>query len=272
MGYQTGILPALRDWGLTVVEVPGWQTRGSSSFDPRGFVAHHDVIGPLTRCPSIIIDGRSDLPGPLSQFWLERNGRVHLVAAGRANHAGEGNWNGLYGNSSVWGCEANNLGTPADPWPQAQLDAYYRLAAACADFSGFSPAYVCGHKEWAPSRKVDPHSINMADFRRKVADQRKDPRPLTDQQKRAVLAAARRLVRDNPRPLLRYRHPNLFTGRYVREVQATLGIPVTGRYGVGTFQAVKNMQDYLGLPITGEVNQATWVWIVYMAAVKAYEG
>lgn len=180
MGYQTGILEALRDWDLTVVQVPGWQTRGSSSFDPHGFVAHHDVIGPQTSCPRIIIDGRSDLPGPLSQFWLERNGRVHLVAAGRANHAGEGSWNGLSGNSSVWGCEANNLGTSADPWPQAQLEAYYRLAAACADFSGFSSANVCGHKEWAPTRKVDPHSINMRDFRRHVSEQRKDGLSVAD--------------------------------------------------------------------------------------------
>jgi len=167
MGYQTGILEALRDWNLTVVQVPGWQTRGSSSFDPHGFVAHHDVIGPQTSCPRIIIDGRSDLPGPLSQFWLERNGRVHLVAAGRANHAGEGSWNGLSGNSSVWGCEANNLGTSADPWPQAQLEAYYRLAAACADFSGFSSANV-------------PHSINMRDFRRHVSEQRKDGLSVAD--------------------------------------------------------------------------------------------
>lgn len=180
MPHQTGILAALRDWGLTVVEVPGWQTRGSSSFNPEGFVAHHDVIGPQTRCPGIIIDGRSDLPGPLSQFWLERNGRVHLVAAGRANHAGEGGWNGLSGNSTVWGCEANNLGTPADPWPRAQLDAYYLLAAACCDFSGFPPANVAGHKEWAPTRKVDPHSIDMAAFRRKVAEQRKDGLSVAD--------------------------------------------------------------------------------------------
>jgi len=173
MSYQTGILPALKDWGLTVVEVPGWQTRGSSSFGPAGFVAHHDVIGPVTTVPGIIIDGRSDLPGPLSQFWLERNGRVHLVAAGRANHAGEGHWRDLNENAEVWGCEANSLGVSSDPWPKIQLDAYYRLAAACADFSGFPVANVCGHKEWAPTRKVDPHSINMDDFRRQVAAQTK---------------------------------------------------------------------------------------------------
>lgn len=174
MGYQTGILTALRDWGLTVVEVPGWQTRGSSEFDPHGFVCHHDVIPPTSRVPEIIIEGRVDLPGPLSQFWLERNGRVHLVAAGRANHAGEGGWHGLSGNSSVWGCEANNLGVPSDPWPDIQLDAYVRLAAACADFSGFPPANVCGHKEWAPDRKIDPHSIDMGTFRARVQSAQKE--------------------------------------------------------------------------------------------------
>lgn len=168
MGYQTGILPVLQDWGLEVVEVPGWRTRGSSSFDPHGHVLHHDVIGPTSTVPGMIVNGRPDLAGPLCNFWLDRGGRVHLVAAGRANHAGEGSWRGLSGNSSVWGTEMNNLGTPSDPWPDAQLDAMVRLAAATADYSGFDASMVCGHKEWAPTRKIDPHSINMAQFRIRV--------------------------------------------------------------------------------------------------------
>lgn len=178
MGYQTGVLEALRDWGLVVVEVPGWQTRGDDYFDPRGHVLHHDVIadqpGTSDRTPSLIINGRSDLPGPLCNFWLERDGNVHLVAAGEANHAGAGGWRGLTGNASVWGTEMNNLGTPADPWPDVQLEAMARLAAATADFSGFDPSMVCGHKEWAPTRKVDPHSIDMTAFRMKVATQTKE--------------------------------------------------------------------------------------------------
>lgn len=182
MGHQTGILDALKDWGLVVVEVPGWQTRGSSGFDPHGHVVHHDVIPPVTTCPSIIVDGRSDLSGPLANFWLEANGRVHLVAAGRANHAGEGNWQGLYGNSSVWGTEMNNLGTPATPWPDEQIDAMVALAAATAEYSGFEASMVCGHKEWAPTRKVDPHSIDMAAFRIRVLEaQRTGPTPTTQE-------------------------------------------------------------------------------------------
>jgi hypothetical protein len=178
VSHQTGILAALRDWGLTVVEVPGWQTRGSSDFDPKGHVVHHDVVpdqpGDNDRVPSIIINGRSDLPGPLANFWLEKDGNVHLCAAGRANHAGEGGWNGLSGNSTVWGTEMNNLGTPADPWPDRQLEAMYRLAAATCDFSGSPVRNVCGHKEWAPTRKIDPHTINMNAFRSLVALQEKE--------------------------------------------------------------------------------------------------
>lgn len=168
MPHEIGVLAALKDWGLTVVEVPGWRTRGSSAFDPAGHVIHHDVIGPKTSVPDLIITGRSDLPGPLCNFWLERNGRVHLVAAGKANHAGEGGWNGLSGNASVWGTEMNNLGVPSDPWPALQLDAMARLAAATSDYSGSPIANVCGHKEWAPDRKIDPHSINMTAFRAEV--------------------------------------------------------------------------------------------------------
>jgi hypothetical protein len=177
VSHQTGILAALRDWGLTVVEVPGWQTRGSSDFDPKGHVVHHDVVpdqpGDNDRVPSIIINGRSDLPGPLANFWLETDGDVHLCAAGRANHAGEGGWRGLSGNSTVWGCEMNNLGVPSDLWPEVQLDAAARLAAATCEFSGFAPATVCGHKEWAPTRKIDPHTIDMSAFRTQVALQTK---------------------------------------------------------------------------------------------------
>lgn len=97
-----------------------------------------------------------------------------------------------------------------------------------------------------------------------------EPPPLTDQQKRRILAGARRMIAQNPRPRLRAKR-NPFRGRYVREVQRTLDIPVTGRYGPGTRDAVKELQRIVGLPVTGVVDQATWIWVIYMAFVKAYE-
>lgn len=183
MSYQTGIIEALKDWGLVVRETSGWKTRGSPDFSPRGHVCHHDVIGDQEgthdKVPSIIIDGRSDLPGPLANFWLERDGDVHLVAAGRANHAGSGGWRGLSGNSTVWGTEANSLGTPDDPWPEVQLEAWAKLCAATCEFSGFDPSMVCGHKEWT-TRKIDPHTIDMDAFRTQVKLQEKDGLTVAD--------------------------------------------------------------------------------------------
>lgn len=179
MSHQVGIIDALKDWGLTVVTVQGWQSRGSSDFNPRGHVVHHDVVPPVTEMPNLIKDGRPDLPGPLANFWLERNGRVWLLAAGRANHAGSGGWNGLSGNSSVWGTEMNNRGVPSDPWPVVQLDAMARLAAATCEFSGFPVGNVCGHKEWT-DRKIDPHTIDMDAFRTQIRLQEKDGLTVAD--------------------------------------------------------------------------------------------
>lgn len=97
-----------------------------------------------------------------------------------------------------------------------------------------------------------------------------EPKPLTDQQKRAILAGARRMIAQNPRPRLRAKR-NPFRGRYVREVQRALDLPVTGKYGPGTRDGVKELQRIVGLPVTGVVDQATWIWVIYMAFVKAYE-
>ncbi len=155
MPYQTGVVEALYDHGLDVGFVPGWQTRGSSSFNPHGHVVHHDAGSHWTTPPGILIAGRSDLPGPLCNFALGRDGKVWMVAAGRANHSGLGGWRGLVGNSAVWGTEANNAGT-GETWPDVQIDAFARLCAATCDFSGFTAEMVCRHAEWAPTRKIDP--------------------------------------------------------------------------------------------------------------------
>jgi len=62
----------------------------------------------------ILRDGRRDLPGPLAQLGLRRDGTFVTVAGGRANHNGYGRW----GNNSI-GVEAYNDGV-GEPWPTAQ--------------------------------------------------------------------------------------------------------------------------------------------------------
>lgn len=156
-----------RNAGLDVVEVEGWETRGRPycSMRPKGVVCHH-TGGPTSGdMPSLrlLIDGRKGLPGPLSQYGLGRSGKVYVVAAGTSNHAGAGGWKSLDSNCDVVGIEAENTGK--DPWPKRQLEAYVALVAAICDRLGIDTSMVAAHKEWAPGRKPDPHSINMDEFR-----------------------------------------------------------------------------------------------------------
>jgi N-acetyl-anhydromuramyl-L-alanine amidase AmpD len=92
-----------------------------------------------------------------------------VVAAGRANHAGAGNWKGLTGNSALFGTEAE--AADAADFTPAQRDAYPRVNAAYCDVGKFGADMVCGHYEYAapPGRKTDPRGYTMDDMRRRVA-------------------------------------------------------------------------------------------------------
>lgn len=159
----------LRAFGVQVREVPGWENRGKEPFQPHGVVIHHTANPNKADAPSLnlVTNGRSDLPGPLCQVLLSRSGIAYIVAAMRANHAGAGGWKGLSGNTSVFGIEAENDGV-GEPWPAKQLEAYRRVCAAMLDGIGQTAEMVCGHKEWAPTRKVDPRGIDMPAFRKSV--------------------------------------------------------------------------------------------------------
>ena len=126
-------------------------------------VWHHSATGPgssTTGLIALIIHGRADLPGPLAQLVLERDGTFYVVASGKANHAGKGEWLGLDSNYEVMGIEPANNGT-GEAWPQIQVDAYQRGTKAIIDKLGVPVGSVCGHKEWAPTRKIDPYGLNM---------------------------------------------------------------------------------------------------------------
>lgn len=174
MSRDVGIADRLRAAGLNVVEVPGWRTRGSDQFAPRGFVLHHTAGTRSGNSPSlnICVNGRAGLPGPLCNIYMARDCTIHVVAAGRANHAGAGSWHGLSGNASVYGLEVENVGTPTEPWREDQLDT---IARAVATFP-VATDLVCQHKEWAPNRKVDMHTVSGAEMRRRVAEVRA-PKP-----------------------------------------------------------------------------------------------
>jgi len=162
--------------GLTVQEVPGWQTRGHGDMKtPVGIVCHHTADGLTGNFPSLktVTRGRPDLSGPLCNYGLGRDGTVFTVAAGCSWHAGAGSWKGIRdGNHKFIGIEAENSGYTKGPraeaWTYKQLDAYALLCAAILTHIGQPAANCIGHKEWAPRRKVDP-TFDMNLFRKEVA-------------------------------------------------------------------------------------------------------
>jgi len=178
MGRDAGIANRLRAAGLRVVEVAGWQTAGSESFAPGGSVNHHTAGPSSGSTPSLLtcIEGRPDLAGPLCNVYQSREPSediAYVIAAGRANHAGEGSWRGLSGNASVYGLEIEHDGTTALPERRIALAA--RIHAAM--FTG-DPANVCQHREWT-SRKIDvATNVPGDDFRARVAAARQPAAPL----------------------------------------------------------------------------------------------
>lgn len=184
-----GIRSALRKFGVKFNEIPGWETRnrglrGNGWGPVNGFVVHHTGDdAPDDADERVVCNGRSDLPGPLAQFGLRDDGTVDLIGLGRANHAGSGDStvyaavrdetyvnyppkptkNDYDGNGVFYGVETYYSGSHKP----VQYDAMVNLCAAICDAHGWTAKSVIGHKEWT-NQKVDPGSVDMAQFRSDV--------------------------------------------------------------------------------------------------------
>jgi hypothetical protein len=173
------MLEELTNAGLKVAEVPGWKDRGAGNADigqVLGVLCHHTGVRSTKNMPTLnaLINGRpaeknlKGIPGPLAQLGLARDGTFFLIAAGRANHAGTGMWQGITsGNTHFIGIEAENSGDADDEWPPVQIDAYQRGVAAILSHIRQPAIFCAGHKEYAPDRKDDP-SFKMVPFRAAV--------------------------------------------------------------------------------------------------------
>lgn len=176
--YLPSDLPdRLRDAGLTVVTLPGWQDRGrpasTGSFDPVGVLWHHTGGEPDSRAyvEWMTYEGRSDLPAPLCQLAISRAGVVYVCAAGRANHAGKAKASGTVaagdGNALYVGVECLNTGS--EGWSPAQYGAMVRTGVVLADLLGSSVNAQRGHRETSVSGKWDPGMLDLDKFRADVA-------------------------------------------------------------------------------------------------------
>ncbi|MFG2721585.1 peptidoglycan-binding protein [Streptomyces sp. NPDC048416] len=188
---------ALRAEGVNVVEVDGWREHNRNqkgAWGPvNGVIVHHTVSSGTDASVRLCYDGYAELPGPLCHGVIAKDGTVHLVGNGRANHAGggdpavlnavisedygdrppathehEGSAGAVDGNAHFYGFECINLGDGADPWPDAQLDAIERVATALCRVHGWSAKSVIGHLEWS-DWKNDPRGFTMPSMRSRVA-------------------------------------------------------------------------------------------------------
>jgi len=259
MAYSLTWLPeVLRAAGLKVALVDGWENRGNGDIgEIQGVICHH-TAGPRTgNMPSLrtVTNGRPDLPGPLSQLGLGRDGTFYVIAGGRCSHAGKGDWQGIKaGNSHLIGIEAENTGLSNDfPWPQVQLDAYQRGVAAILKHIGHGAGNCCGHREYAlPSgRKTDP-TFDMEFFRSVVTSILNGTAPPP-----TLIPTVEPPAQPNGQP----GRPTLRRGAkgdFVRQLQKELGAREDGDFGPGTEAAVRAFQREHGMVPDGIVGPKSW--------------
>lgn len=247
MVMLTWLADVLRSAGLNVVEEEGWKTAGRGEMDlPKAVLLHHTAGSKKGNSPSLelVKDGRKDLPGPLSQLFLARDGTFHVVGAGRCNHAGAGNWHGASGNLQLIGIEAENAGDGTDPWPEVQMDAYERGVAAILMHLGLDSVMAAGHKEYCRprGRKIDP-AFDMNEFRANV-------------ERLMVAGGGRKNVTPvSPMNVMLRKGDR---GNSVKTLQTKLGVVADGNFGPQTDQAVRMFQQKNGLTVDGLVGPKTW--------------
>jgi hypothetical protein len=278
----TRFLAALKEAGLKVVEVGDWSTHNRNHKGPwgpvHGVMMHHTVTKGTQISVQICRDGHSALPGPLCHGVIDKDGTVYLVGYGRCNHAGLGDPDVLKavisesvlptdneattdGNRSFYGFECVNLGNGEDPWPQVQVEAMEKVAAALCREHGWSERSVIAHKEWQPG-KPDPSGPgfpSMAEFRTVVGELLEpDQKPPAKPKPPVALPPPKRPVVDLSRLVAAAKSdpskagtPVSYSG--VKTVEAALvneGLlakkRLDGHYGTDTKNAMSSWQERCG--------------------------
>jgi hypothetical protein len=165
--WLTSTADWLRAAGVHVVEYDGWKTRARSSGGyepgrPHCVMWHHtaSATSPANDCNYMChgADAR-----PVANVLIARDGAVWLMAAGATNTNGSGRSISFSRgtvptdsmNSYAFGMEIANNGVGED-YPQAQVDAAFRVSNTMNARLGNQPGDVSTHQFYAPDRKVDP--------------------------------------------------------------------------------------------------------------------
>lgn len=171
--FVTELPDTMRDLGLEPVVHAGYATRGREfPKRPLGALRHWTVGGSgLFSSESVLLYGRpppNTLEGPLCNVGQDRFSvfnpgkldRVHIMAAGKANHAGAGHWpkgSNIDSNYELLGLEIE-WHPDRETITAARLEVSERIMAGlilCCE--GKNPDHAAEHREYAePSgRKID---------------------------------------------------------------------------------------------------------------------
>lgn len=154
-----------KDGYIPVLESTGWKSRTRpGSFVPVGVLFHHTgaFASRSNPAPSLhtVINGRSDLPGPLCHVLVGFDGSCRVIAAGRANHAGTARASGPIGpgdgNAKYVGIEIDYSGYQAPS--KVQYANAVNVAAAILARLGKSSNHCRCHLETSTTGKWDPGS------------------------------------------------------------------------------------------------------------------
>jgi hypothetical protein len=180
VGAVQDIVNRLRARGVVVHEWAGWQGRGNGQAEGYvGGLIHHTATA-YGMAPAVLVNGRSDLPGPLCNFAGNHDGTLTVIAAGPANHAGASGGRSMGPlpvtssfNRRVVGLEIVYPGS--SPMTPAQYRTACVWARVVADVCGGGNVdSVRAHAETSVTGKWDPgfapsRTIDMARFRRDAA-------------------------------------------------------------------------------------------------------
>jgi hypothetical protein len=176
VAFARAVVAGCRHNGLRVHELPGCYSRGNGQTSAyEGALVHH-TAGAFDGGMDLLVNGRSDLDGPLCNMAGHANGDLTLVAAHPANHAGASGGRsmgplpvtGLF-NRRAWGLEIMYPGS------RPMTSAQFRSAQImCGVVSGIlkrpNPEWCRAHAETSITGKWDPgyapgKTIDMGGFR-----------------------------------------------------------------------------------------------------------
>lgn len=181
MATISWLADVLRSAGVSVVAEGDWVNRRvAGSFEPIGVLWHHTAARSSAANPApalgTVINGRPELQGPLCHALVDYHGVFHLIAGGRANHAGAARASGPIpagdGNTMLIGWEIDYAGdqpTGADQqMTAAQYEASVRATAAVLNRLGRDASYARGHRETSTTGKIDPSFVDLEAMRADV--------------------------------------------------------------------------------------------------------